>query len=491
MIGPALAVQFEESGAVETLQVARLAALIGDLNHERSPLYLALASRLRLLVGDGRLPVGVRLPAERELSSALGLSRATITAAYRTLRDDGWASARQGSGTWTRLPAGPAQGAWIPTPSEPGVLDLAQAAPTAPPEISAAFTAAMADLPRLLPGHGYHPGGLPELRARIADRYTARGLPTTAEQVLVTAGALHAITVALAVLVRRGQRVLVEHPSYPNALDAIAAMGAGVVPVAVSSDEPEAIAGDMHRAARQTSPRVAYLMPDFQNPTGLLLDDSQRRRMSAGLEQTNVVALVDETLVDLALDAEPPLPFAAIARPEMAVTVGSMSKSFWGGLRIGWLRAEAEVVRQFAAAAVRSQMSGPVLEQLAACHLLDAADSALPAHRNRIRQQRDALVTGLSERLPQWRVRVPSGGLVLWCELPNISSAALVAAAEWRGLRLAAGSRFGTGHAFDDRLRLPYTQPVEVLVRAVDLLAEAAVDLEASAPRAQADQLVL
>ena len=480
-----------ESGPLETIQAARLAALIGDLTVERSPVYLALAARLRLLVGDGRLPVGVRLPAERELSSALHLSRATITAAYRRLRDEGWATARQGSGTWTRLPAGPAQGAWIPTPLEPGVVDLAQAAPTAPPEISAAFTAAMADLPRLLPGHGYHPGGLPELRARIADRFTARGLPTTPEQVLVTAGALHAITVALAVLVRRGQRVLVEHPSYPNALDAIAAMGARVVPVAVSADEPDAIAGDMHRAARQTSPQVAYLMPDFQNPTGLLLDESQRRRLAVGLEQSGVVALIDETLVDLALDAEPPLPFAAIARPEMAVTVGTMSKSFWGGLRIGWLRAEADQVRRFAAAAVRSQMSGPVMEQLAACHLLDAADSALPAHRDRIRQQRDALVAALSTKLPQWRVQVPSGGLVLWCELPELSSSGLVAAAERRGLRLAAGSRFGTGHAFDDRLRLPYTQPVDVLARAVDLLADSVGDLDAFEHLADADELVL
>ena len=112
-----------------------------------------------------------------------------------------------------------------------------------------------------------------------------------------------------------------------------------------------------------------------------------------------------------------------------------------------------------------------MLEQLAACHLLDAADQVLPAHRQRLRAQRDALVAGLRRALPGWQVPVPGGGLVLWCGLPGGSSSALAAAAEQHGLHLAAGPRFGTGAAFEDRLRLPFTQPVEVLETAVGRLA--------------------
>lgn len=483
---------------METITARRVADLAGDLSRDRPPIYAALAARLRLVIGDGRLALGVRLPAERDLAAALRCSRATVSAAYGRLREDGWAATQQGSGTWTRLPAGPEIGAWVPAPAAAGVIDLAHAAPPAPPEITAAFTAALSDLPRLLPGHGYHPQGLPELRARIAARFTARGVPTTLEQVLVTGGALHALTIALEGLTRRGDRVLVEHPSYPNALDAITAVGARSVPVAICADAPDAVAGDMHRAARQASPRVAYLMPDFQNPTGLLLDEGQRRTLAVGLEQCGVVAVIDETLVDLGLDAVPAAPFAAIGRPDLVVTVGSMSKSFWGGLRVGWLRAEPELVRRFAAVAARSQMSGPVLDQLAACHLLDLGEPALSAHRDRLRVQRDALVAALRRRLPQWEVPVPvpAGGLVLWCGLPGsagapssrplssrplsslaLSSSRLSAAALSRGLRLAPGPRFGAGHAFDDRLRLPYTQPVETLDRAVDLLAEIVADL--------------
>lgn len=455
-----------------TISATRLTGLVGDLSTERPPLYAALAARLRLLVGDGRLPVGVRLPAERELARALHLSRATVAAAYGRLREDGWADARQGSGTFTRLPAVSPSGLWLPTPAAPGVLDLAHAAPAAPPEVPAAFAAALEDLPRLLPGHGYHPMGLPDLRARVADRYTARGLPTTPEHVLVTSGALHGVAVAIETLVPRGGRVLVEHPSYPNALDAVRDQGRRTVPVAVSPDDPDAVARDVHRAVRASSPQAAYLMPDFQNPTGLLLDEPQRRRLAVGLEQTGVVAIVDETLVDLGLDTEAPVPFAALARPQLAVTVGTMSKSFWGGLRVGWLRAEPELVRRLAAVAARTQMSGPVLEQLAACHLLDAADDVLHPRRAQLLGQRAALVAALARHLPDWETPVPPGGLVVWCRLPSGSSTTVVSAAASRGLLLAAGPRFGTGHSFDDRLRLPYTQPVHVIEEAVELLAE-------------------
>src|SRR4051794_32632518 len=101
---------------MESIWARRLAQLVGDPAGDRPPRYAALAGRVRLLVADGRVPLGARLPAERELAGALGLSRATVTAAYARLREDGWADARQGAGTFAVLPAGPARGAWLPTP---------------------------------------------------------------------------------------------------------------------------------------------------------------------------------------------------------------------------------------------------------------------------------------------------------------------------------------------------------------------------------------
>ena len=473
------------------ISVARLARSLGGLADERPPRYAALAERIRLLIADGRLAVGVRLPAERELAAALQLSRASVTAAYHRLRDDGWATARQGAGTWTSLPVGPAPGAWVPAPPTAGMIDFVHAAPAAPPEVVTAFTAALGELPRLLPGHGYHPAGMPELRARIAERYTKRGLPTTVEQILITAGALHAITIALEVLVGPGDRIVVEHPSYPNALDAIRASGARAVPVAIDATEPVSVAADVARAARQTAARLAYLMPDFQNPTGLLLDSEQRGRLATGLHQAGTVTLIDETFVELGLDATPPAPYAAFARADRVITAGTVSKTFWGGLRIGWLRAETSLMQQLTTAAMRAHLSGPVFEQLAARHLLEIADDVLPTHRRRLRIQRDALATAVATAVPCWRVPVPPGGLVLWCDLGAPVSNAVVDAAERRGLRLAAGPRFGTGYAFADRLRLPFTHSTEILQHAAEILAEVANTLPQADPGRHSSPLVV
>ena len=132
-------------------------------------------------------------------------------------------------------------------------------------------------------------------------------------------------------------------------------------------------------------------------------------------------------------------------------------------------------------------MSGPVLEQLAACILLDGAETTLAESRRQLRVRRDVLVAALRQRLPDWRVPEPTGGLMLWCGLPDRRSRALVAAAERHGLHLAPGPLFGTGHALDDRLRLPFTHPPEVLGRAVAALARA--DAEAGAhPQVAADR---
>ena len=249
---------------METTSARRLAELVGDLGDARPPRYAALAGRVRLLVADGRVPLGTRLPAERDLATALALSRATVTAAYARLREDGWATARQGAGTFAALPAGPHRGAWVPGPVDDGTIDMAHAAPSAPSSVPAAFATALAELPRYLPQHGYHPAGLPDLRARIAERYTARALPTTPEQVLVTAGALHGVSTAFQTVLRRGQRLLVEQPTYPNALDAARAVGARLLPTALDADRP----GDWLEAAERalrTRPAVRGL-PDAGLP---------------------------------------------------------------------------------------------------------------------------------------------------------------------------------------------------------------------------------
>lgn len=434
--------------------------------------YASLAGGVRLLVLDGRLPVGVRLPPERELATALGTSRTTVAAAYDVLRSSGHAASRRGSGTWTTLPAGGEHvPAWAPEPAPRGVLDLAHAAPSAPPQLHAAFAAALDELPRHLPGTGYDYRGLPELRARVADRFTARGLPTDPEQILVTAGALQGLRLALMVSAGPGDRVLVEQPGYPSGLDVVADLGARPVPVPLDPVAGWDVRG-LGAAVRQTAPRAAYLMPDYQNPTGQLMDDEDRARTARLLDRAHTIAVVDETIAELGLDTAPVVtPFAAFSTS--ALTVGSASKLVWGGLRIGWVRGDRGTIARLAGLRARQDLAGPVLEQLACAHLLADVEPVLAHRVAELRAGRDLLARLLRQHLPGWRWQPPAGGQVLWCALPAPRSAALVVAAAELGVRVTAGSRFTVDGTLEGWLRLPFTPPPDVLERAVPLLATA------------------
>jgi DNA-binding transcriptional MocR family regulator len=459
-----------------------LATLIGRVDALPGPRYAGLARRIRELITTGALPVGSRLPAERELAIELDVSRVTVSSAYRVLREDGFALTRHGSGTVTQLPR-PTSSWELPSPA-PGLIDLAHAASEAAPQLVPAYEQALAQLPEQLGGHGYAPNGLLGLRAAVADRFTARGLPTEPDQIVITAGVGDATAVVLETLLQPGDRVLVEHPTYPGVLGMVTAAGGRWAPVSVDPADPDALVRAAHLVARQSSPRLAFVMPDFSNPTGARLSAAGRRRLAATLWQQGVLTVVDEVAAELHLDGEALPPFAAGLPDAATVTVGGLSKAVWGGLRIGWVRTDAALATQLAAALGRRQLSVGMLDQLAATILVRQLDEVLELRRAHLRERREFLREQLAGRLPGWSVPRPAGGLSLWCRLPaDLGSAELVAAAAPLGLLLAEGRAFGTGHAFDEHLRLPFTRPPAELRTAVDLLERATEVVRSGAVR--------
>jgi DNA-binding transcriptional MocR family regulator len=446
-----------------------VARLLGEWRSSR-PDYVSLAAALRLLVLDGRLPLRTRLPGERELAAALGTSRTTTAAAYAALRDEGFLASRRGSGSWTRLPADRA-GSTPALAAGDAEIDLGCAATAAPDgALHRALAAATAELPRHLPGPGYDALGLPVLRSAIAAHLTRRGAPTAPEQVLVTAGAQHGLALVLRVLAGPGDRVLVDHPTYPNALDAIRAAGARPVPVAL---QPGGWDLEMLEATlRQAAPRLAYVIADHHNPTGLTLPDAERDRLVALARATRTPLVVDETLAELPLDDDAPAPTLLAAHDEV-IAIGSMSKAYWAGLRIGWIRTSPALVQRLAQARATIDLSSPVVEQLVATELLADPDAVLLPHRAALRARRDALAAALRATLPGWTFELPRGGLSLWIELDAPRSSALAAVAIQHGVRLAAGPRFGVDGAFERFLRLPYTLPEPTLMDAVERIAVA------------------
>ncbi|WP_354642867.1 PLP-dependent aminotransferase family protein [Kitasatospora camelliae] len=452
------------------------------------PAYRTLAAQVRTLVAEGRLPVGSRLPAERELAAELALSRTTVATAYEALRADGYLLSRRGSGSWTTLPDGarPPSDALNPVPPDQrdSVIDLGVAALPAPqPYLGAAAARALEQLPAYAAGHGNYPTGLPALREALARRYSERGLPTTPDQILVTTGAMSALRLARPALAGRGDRVAVEAPSYAHTLLALRRAGARLIPVPLA--RPEGPGGparwdlaDWQRVLRTAAPRLAYVIPDFHNPTGALIEEDQRRALLADARCADTVLLADETPAELGWgtpESELPRPLAALDRAARVVTVGSASKIFWGGLRIGWLRAAPALVRQLAADRAISDIGTPVLDQLIATELLTGHFSEVRAHQHeRLRSSAEALAAELHRQLPAWEFTLPPGGLALWTTTGGLSGTALARAGERTGIHLAAGARFGVDGAFENYLRIPLTVPAGQAAEAVARLAAAA-----------------
>lgn len=460
---------------IQVLSARRIGSIIGS-GPWKAPAYESLAAAVAAAVTDGRIPVGARLPSERDLAAALGVSRTTTGRAYAQLREQEYISTRRGSGSIVRLPSVP--GGRIdhllsPAGSEDIQIDLTCTAPMAPPEILAAYERALSRLRAYLPGTGYYPSGLPVLREMIAERYTRRGAPTGPDQILITSGALGGAAIAVRALLdpqgheltgrnsaRPTSRVLVESPTYPNAIATLEAAGASLVsyPLEIGADGHHWDIEAMEALVRQARPRSAYLIPDHHNPTGALLPEDQRPKLAAALKRHRVVPVFDESLVELGLDGAPmPTPMAAMI-PD-SVTVGSVSKVYWGGLRIGWMRIPRDRIDRFASSRLGLDLGAPVLEQLVTVELMVDHEAIVGDCRDRLRTARDCLAEQVRTWLPEWRLVVPAGGMALWAELPQPRSGALSIAARNHGLGLVAGPNFAPAGGLDRWIRLPYTVP--------------------------------
>jgi DNA-binding transcriptional MocR family regulator len=457
--------------SAQAIGAARVAALIGDF--DREPAYKGLAEAMRVLITDGRVPTGVRLPSERELTEALGVSRTTVTRAYAELREIGFLVSRQGSGSVASLPASRAhRGDHLIFPGDAGddEIDLTCAAPASVPGVLAAFERAVAEVPAYLSGIGYYPSGLPVLREAVADRLTARGLATTPEQVMIVPGALAGVAVAARALAGRGSRTLIESPTYPNAIATFRETGTRLLCSPIGRDQADV--DDLVAAVDQVRPSLAYLIPDFHNPTGHLMGNTAREQVAARLRKHGTTAIVDESMVDVPLEGQSmPRPLGSFLTD--AITVGSVSKAYWGGLRVGWLRAPADRMDAMVRSRLSLDLGVPVLEQLVAADLLRNGESLLEQRRAFLRENRDAALVALAEHLPTWKVRVPSGGLSLWCELPTAGSTDLAPRAADAGVLLATGPAFAPEGGLDRFLRVPFTQPAGVLGDAITRLGEA------------------
>jgi DNA-binding transcriptional MocR family regulator len=460
-------------------------AILGRWSDGPGPLHRKLSDGLRRAIERGHLPAGERLPSERDLASRLAVSRSTVVTAYDTLREQGLLESRQGSGT--RICAGltrsadvdiavsPIYRSLIDGPGE--LISLACAVfPAHPLVIEAMVDVAQEEVPKLVTHTGYAPAGLPPLREALAEMLTDDGTPTTPDQVLVTTGAQQAISLATQLLVRAGDDVIAESPSFSGTIDLFRSRGARLVTVPVDDDGVDVRAVTAAVAARR--PAAVYVMPTFHNPTGALLAPHRRRELASLAATEGIPVVEDNALEGAPLDDERrPPPIAAFLPADAAdapvLSVGSLSKAAWGGLRIGWMRGPAATIDRLAEVKAMNDLGSPFFDQLVAVRLVPQLERLRADHTVMLQRNLSLVTSLLSSALPTWEWRVPKGGPSLWVRLPIGSAAAYAQVALRFGVEVIPGDVMSPNGEHGEYLRFPFSEEPPVLEETVRRLAQA------------------
>jgi DNA-binding transcriptional MocR family regulator len=476
-----------------------LADLLGHWPVSDGPLYRLLAARIARLADTAELPAGLRLPPERELADALSVSRNTVAAAYQLLRDEGMAQSRQGAGTrivphrTTPAAVHRANGFFAGLLESSAVdIDLTLATMDCPPQVAAALddpSSVLSAGPRraVTGSSGYYPYGLPMLRAAIADHLTAaHGLPTGAEQVVVTTGAQQALDLLIRCEVLPGQPVVVEDPTFPGALDALQRAGARMVGVRADGQlDPDRL----EQAVRTHRPALVYLTPAHHNPTGRVMPRPHRLRIAEiAAQHPDTLFIDDRTLAELSLAPEPaaPPPLAApVPHQPNIVTIGSLSKVYWGGLRTGWARAGVGLISRLAAAKAAADLGSPPYQQAIVAAVVGGQHGEIVRWRcEKLRVHLDTLQDALRAHLPEWTWTAPCGGLTLWVRLAgHADCGAFTQAALRQGVAVVPGRLLSATGSNREFVRIAFTQPPERLSQAAPLLARAWDSLRLTGPQ--------
>ena len=448
------------------------------------PLHRRLSKGLSEAIGRGELPAGARLPSERGLARRLVVSRSTVVAAYDTLVSEGLIESRHGSGTYVTGARG-APRSDRPTASAPilhrllddsdaGATIISLATASVPPtsELGPAMARAIdEDLSGLCLRSGYQPLGVPQLRTAVAEAMCEDGVSTDPSQVIITTGAHQALNLCASVLVRPGDWVAMEDPTYPGSIDAFAAAGGRLVPIEV--DGEGMIPESLERALAERSVAAICVTPAFHNPTGTLLPLHRRRRLVEIAARYAVPIVEDHVLTYAQLsgfDAMPqPLAACAADLDVPVFTVGSASKVFWSGLRIGWIRADEPWFTRLARRKAAADLGSSVLDQAVTARLFAQLPGISTELRSELIQRLTVCETSLAAGLPGWSWERPRGGASLWIDLGTEASRFSQVALR-HGVEVIPGTAFSISGRWADYIRLPFTLPPRAMKDALERL---------------------
>ncbi|MEW5869837.1 MAG: PLP-dependent aminotransferase family protein [Chloroflexota bacterium] len=436
------------------------------------PLYQQIENWLRENILSGKLLPETRLPATRALADKLGVSRITVKNAYANLESDGLILTRMGSGTYVApLPAAPA--AWQ---NEAGrnwpLWQMEAAGDSAPPEdfprprsrhLSPISFTGVGD-PRQFPikdfaktmqevlrqdgvaalEYGRFDGGYPPLRATITHVLASQGIQAHPERVLVTSGSQQALALVCSLLLRPGDVIFVENPTYNLALELFRELRLKIIGVPL--DENGMRVDLLEPLLQKHHPRLIYTIPNFQNPSGACLSGARRRQLLALADRYNVPILEDDFVGDLRYEGRAQPAIKAIDPGGRVIYVGTFSKMLMPGLRVGYMLADGPIFERLVHIKRVNDLTTSTLIQ----RTLDVYVTVgrYQAHLRRsarlYRQRRDAMLAAIRCFLPaNASVSPPQGGLFIWLKLPEE-----ISALELLPLGLEAGAEFAPGTRF-------------------------------------------
>lgn len=428
-----------------------------DLAGRPGPTYKAIADALGEAIAAGTLPPDARLPTHRDLAWRLGVTVTTITRAYREARARGLVSGTVGRGTFVRPPE-PAvfseESYAIAPLDESGPIDLSLNFPVLEGRavLLAETLAEMSrsnSLDRLL---RYQPDvGLPEHRAAGAAWMAESGVAVSADSVVVTAGAQHAIGATLAALCKPGDAILTESLTFPGVKALAQEMRLTAHGVAMDAEglRPDAL----EEACRTHAPRALYLVPTLQNPTSTIMPEARRRRIAAVCERHGVTIIEDDIYALLLSDRPPPM---ATFLPRQTVYIASAAKALAPGLRVGFCAAPPALLSRIGSAVRLSCWMAPPLTVEVVRRWMDSGQATrIVADTRAVIAQRRALADRLLlADTPGLSTATPAESYHLWLRLPEgWTTGALVDQAHGVGLTLQRSDVFAVGRDANGQTR--------------------------------------
>jgi DNA-binding transcriptional MocR family regulator len=426
-------------------------------------------------VAGGELSPGVRLPPERTLAAALGLNRSTVARAYADLAAAGIVEAVPSRGTVVRGSSPADTGVddatrWIarlPAPfgqlpqSDVGVLRGV----TQPPPADAVMLVAGVPPPELVPVKGLLEAlertavstgaaalgldpveGLVHLRDALEGRLAQSGVATSRDGVLITAGATQALSLVAGTLVRSGDLVAVESPTYVGIAQTFSAVGCRVV--GIPTDRNGMRVDLLAEVARRRSVRLVVVQPAHQNPTGAILSESRRARLLSLAREYEFPIVEDDAYGEITFAGERPQPLKSRDRTGSVIHVNTFSKTLAPGLRTGYVVAPRAVIDRLALAKQFADLGTSSLSQMAVAGYLDSGE--FERHLQRVlpvyHERRDHMLAALQPAQPWLRAdRVPEGGFHLWVQLaPGYDCRQVALAAQQHGVGVLPGALFMT-----------------------------------------------